>query len=113
MNNIINIITKEFYLGLLVIIVMVVVVGIGIYLLKSSRKLKWNYYTTFLITSVLLLGLMLTQLGEAIVKESPGEKESRTKTEQKDKDKNTKKTDVTPKSNESKKADTQTDENQN
>ena len=111
MNNIISIIMKEFYLGLSIIIVMVVVVGISIYLLKLSRKLKWNYYTTFLVTSVLLLGLTLTQLGEAIVKELPGEKESRTKTEQKDKDKNTKKTDVTPQSDKPKKADAQTNEN--
>jgi multisubunit Na+/H+ antiporter MnhC subunit len=110
MDNIINTITTEFHLGLLVIIIMVVIVGIGTYLLKSPSKLKWNYSTTFLVISVLLLGLTLTQLGEAIVKELPGEKESRTKTEQKDKDKNTKKTDVTPESNEPKpkKADTQT-----
>ena len=110
MNNIINIITKEFYLGLLAIIIMVVIVGIGIHLLKSLKKLKWNYSTTLLVISV-LLGLTLTQLGEAIVKESPSEKESRTKTEKQDKDKNnTEKTDVTPKSDEIKKADTQKNE---
>ena len=110
MNNIIHTITTEFYLGLLVIIIMVVIVGIGIYLFKLPSQLKWNYFTTFLIISVLLLGLTLTPLGEAIVKESPGEKESRTKTEKQDKDKNTEKTDATPKSDETKKANTQKNE---
>ena len=114
MSNIINTITTEFHLILVImIIIMLVIVGMGIYLLKSPRKLKWNCSsTTFLVISVLLLGLTLTQIGEAIVKESPGEKESRNKTErqEKDKDKNTEKTDVIPKSDETKKADTQKNE---